>query len=611
MDASATSVHAIGLPQPLEPTSSQTAGYFAALATLQNDLGRFVANEHFAQRDAMRRLWATPLSERVEFGRCIAGLGVVDQPAPNLWRLECEANDSRFREGDVVRVSRGDPQFPFMDGVVHAITDTHVEVRKWRDLSDDGCAVGQKGLCIDESFVDLEDGYRAAIEDLGKTEIGRTLILPLLRGDLRPKVDATDFDDAMARATEDGMNDRQAEAVAQAIGSDVCWLIHGPPGTGKTRVLAWIVSDLLAKGQRVLVTSFTHRAIDNLLTAVAERVPDSRKLAKVAPFKGGSLPASVEQREKFSELSFSKDSGGYVVGATPFSLRSSRLAGVDFDTVVVDEASQVTVPLAVMAMLAARKYIFAGDHRQLPPVTVSLVAEEAVSMSIFGRLVGRGFDTLLNVTHRLNEQLCHWPSDTFYFSSLHAHPRAASRRLALTRCAPNWAEALSPETCVVWLAVPHRGCRSVAGEEATLIADLLVALHGGGVAWDDLGVVVPFRRQARYLRQRLASRQPDRIAPPALTVDTVERMQGQEREVVVVSFTTSDEDFALRLEDFLFLPQRLNVAATRPRSKLILVASPHLLRFAESRVDHPGAACFASLLASAHRIDITLPETTC
>jgi DNA replication ATP-dependent helicase Dna2 len=159
------------------------------------------------------------------------------------------------------------------------------------------------------------------------------------------------------------------------------------------------------------------------------------------------------------------------------------------------------------------------------------------------------------------------------------------------------------------MAVPHSGCRSHAPEEATLVAEMLQALHDGGLPWNEMGVVVPYRRQARHLRQGLARRQPDRVSPAALTIDTVERMQGQEREVVFISFTTSDEDFALRLMDFLFLRQRLNVSATRPRSKLIIVASPVLLKFAESRTDDDGAACFVSLLQEAHRIDVPLPES--
>lgn len=581
----------------------------STLTSWQNELGLFVAEEHALQRETMHRLWATPLEERVEEGRCIAGVRVAGQTAAGRWMLECDGNDSRFREGDLVRLSRGDPQLPFMEAAVAAISDARIEVQPWKTFGGQSCAVGESGVCIDETFIDLEDRYRAAIEDLGKTAVGREVILPLLQGGRQPLVDAVEYGESFDRAELDGLNDKQAEAVANAVASDVCWLIQGPPGTGKTHVLAWVIVDLLGRGERVFVTSFTHRAINNLLAAVAERLESPGCVAKIAPFNDPSLPAAVEQRGKFSELSFANDSSGagYVIGATPFALRSSRLAHRDFDTVVIDEASQVTVPLAVMAMLAGKRYVLAGDHRQLPPVTLSRSPAEARALSVFGRLAGRGYDTMLTTTHRLNDGLCRWPSDTFYQSRLRAHPRAAGRTLALAACAAEWREALSPSPSVVWLAVPHQGCRSVAPEEATLIADVLHALHAGGLAWKDMGVVIPFRRQARYLRKRLAERSPDRIAPAALVADTVERMQGQEREVVLVSFTVSDEDFALRLRDFVFLPQRLNVAATRPRTKLLLVASPVLLALAERRPDDEGMACFASLLREAHRVDIPLP----
>jgi DNA replication ATP-dependent helicase Dna2 len=587
---------------------SADLSYHGALVSLQNELGRFVIQEHAAQRESIHARWGRPVSERVEEGYCISELRVTDQPKPGVWVLECAYNDSRFREGDFVRLSQGDPQSPFMEGVVRTIGDTTVQIMQIGKSGEQRCSVGQIGICLDESFIDLEARYSAAIDDLGKTAVGRDLILPLLRGDLRPKVDAADASEAYEGALNDGMNDRQSEAVSNAIGSDVCWLIHGPPGTGKTRVLAWIVTDLLAKGQRVLVTSFTHRAINNLIAAVAGRIPDSRRLAKVAAFDDPMLPQSIEQRGYFRELSFAKDAGGYVIAATPFALRSARLAGKDFDTVIIDEASQVTVPLAVMAMLSARKFILAGDHQQLPPVTASLTPAESVKMSIFGRLVGRGFDTLLNTTHRLNDELCQWPSDTFYQSDLRAHPRAAGRRLLLSSCPEEWTDVLAPDRSVVWMALPHRGSRTDALEEVTLVSDIIRALHEAGLRWEEIGVVVPFRRQARLIRQRIGRRLPDRLAPAALTIDTVERMQGQEREVIVVSFTTSDEAFAHRLQDFLFQPQRLNVAATRPRSKLILVASPVLLKFAEGRAEeHAGAACFVTLLQSAHRIDVPLP----
>ncbi len=591
---------------------SDTSGDLShpALVALQNELDRYVVEEHAIQRETMRQRWASDLEDRLLEGRCISGLTVIEHPSAKRWVLACEGNDSRFREGDFVRISAGDPQFPLMEAALLAVGDTRIEIQEWRTYGDTAFPIGLSGLCIDESFIDLEDRYRAAIEDLGKTNIGRDLILPLLRGELKPTVDAAEWDGAAERATRDGLNDQQTDAVANAVASETCWLIQGPPGTGKTHVLAWVIQDLLQRGERIFVTSFTHRAINNLLAAVAERLETPGHVAKIAPYLDPSLPAGVEQRERFTELSFADDTSGagYVIGATPFALRSSRIGARDFDTIVIDEASQVTIPLAVMAMLAGRKYIFAGDHQQLPPVSLSRPANETRSLSIFGRLVGRGYDTLLTTTHRLNDELCRWPSDTFYKSRLRAHPRAGARTLMLARRPVEWPEVFSATPGVVWLAVPHRGCRSYAPEETTLVAELLGDFHEGGLAWNDIGVVVPFRRQARFLRKRLASRAPDRRSPQGLVIDTVERMQGQEREVVIVSFTTSDEDFAHRLREFLFQPQRLNVAATRPRTKLVLVASPALVAYARARSDDEGAACFLSLLENARRIDVPLPE---
>jgi DNA replication ATP-dependent helicase Dna2 len=588
---------------PHQAADAQSA---VSLASLQNGLSLFVANEHEAQRSSMRRLWALPTAERVEEGRCIENLRVASLNN-GIYRLTCDSNDSRFREGDIVRLSRGDPQFPLADCFITAIADQWVEV-SIRKACDGNLAIGEEGLCLDESFFDLERFYQDAIAELGKSAHGRDVVLPLLLGSTRTTVDAAEFDEAHEQGLRDGLNDRQAEAVANATACDPCWLIQGPPGTGKTRVLAWVVNNLLHKGERILVTSFTHRAINNLLSAIAASNPDSRRIGRVAPYRDPLLAAVVEQRECGSELSFVRDNGGYVIGATPFALRSSkRLGGYDFDTVVIDEASQVTLPLAVMAMLAGKRFILAGDHQQLPPVCVSLDVREAINMSIFGRLVNRGFDTALNITHRLNDQLCQWPSDTFYKCDLTSHPRAAARRLSVPSRAGPFAEAFNPDRSAVWFAIPHHGCRTHAPEEVSFIAELLHEFHAAGVDWKDIGVVVPYRRQARHLRRRLASRFPGRIAPPELVIDTVERMQGQERELIIVSFATSDAHFAEKMKHFLFMPQRLNVAATRPRTKLILVASPTLLEFAQQSPDDDNLGCFVSLLESVHRVDVPLP----
>ncbi|MFZ4681394.1 MAG: DEAD/DEAH box helicase [Terrimicrobiaceae bacterium] len=577
-----------------------------ALGALQNELLQFVHDEQSAQRNALRRLWARPLEERIEEGRTLAGLRVIEVRPGDTLVLACAGNDSRFREGDIVCISKGDPENAVAEAIFVAGHDDRVELRLWGSGKTGHFPLQSEGWQLDESAVDLEKRFLSALEDLGKTQIGRDCILPLLSGSRKPALDAEAFEQGLAGASKSGFDDLQAEAMASAVATDLCWLIHGPPGTGKTRVLAWIAADLVAKGERVFVTGFTHRSINNLLEAIAERLEDSRCIAKITPFLDPAF--SLPQFEGFSETPFAKSGSGYVVGGTPFALRSRRLGGVDFDTVIMDEASQITLPLAIMAMLAGKRYILAGDHQQLPPVTLTRPSREAVSLSIFGRLVGRGFDTMLTASRRLNESLCAWPSETFYCSRLVSHPHAARRKLTLSERSSEWSKVLDPEFSMVWLAIPHVGDRTVSAEEATVICALLTDLQACGVAWMNVGVVVPFRRQARMIRRHLGRKIQRAIGPAELVIDTVERMQGQEREVVFVSFTTSDGGFALKMAEFLFQPQRLNVAATRARTKLILLASPELLHLAKTSLGEELSSAFVSLLERAHRIDVSLPR---
>jgi len=114
--------------------------------------------------------------------------------------------------------------------------------------------------------------------------------------------------------------------------------------------------------------------------------------------------------------------------------------------------------------------------------------------------------------------------------------------------------------------------------EAEVVTDLVVALLQGGVPPQEIGVVSPYRAQGREIRNRLRRLVPDRDVRRAIVVDTVERMQGQEREVILVSLATSSSHFATGLADFFFQPQRLNVTITRPRTKLIIVGSSLVLR---------------------------------
>lgn len=183
------------------------------------------------------------------------------------------------------------------------------------------------------------------------------------------------------------------------------------------------------------------------------------------------------------------------------------------------------------------------------------------------------------MTYRLNDKLTEWPSENFYHGELVPAPHAAAHRLACqtSRQEPEWLhEVISSERPLIWVKHACEASRTVNSAEVSAAAEVLRALHRAGVKPEDIAVVTPYRKQARAMRRRLETLMPE-ASWRGCVIDTVERMQGQEREVILFSMCASDPAFIRMQAEFLFDPRRLNVAATRARSKLIILASDSLL----------------------------------
>ncbi len=542
-------------------------------------LRQFVQAEAETQYEGLSRQWARPIGERVANGWAIEGLNLVNENK-GIIRLACGTNDSRFREGDLL-VLHQEKDSPKSTNALHVELqydgETEIEVSLIKG-NPYFLAAEPRGWVADQDWFDASPFYLDALDTVADSMRGRTTILPLLGGSLIPKMDYARYERAAQSAYEAGLNESQVEAVAQSYAADLLHLIQGPPGTGKTWVLAHLARLLVQDGQRVLVTALTHRAIHNALNKFP-RIDDSLPVCKIGePRHAGDL--NVPNFDTFDQSHFGDLSGGYVVGATPFALHSKRLANVEFDVVLFDEASQITLPLAIMGMLAANKYIFIGDENQLPPVTVfaqETEIEQAAQISIFAFFSGRGDETMLNITYRLNSILADWPSRTFYKSELKPSTEAAGRRLQLSPNHSRWDFILDPQYPAVFLDLCHRNTTVRSRTEAETSVELILALLEHGIPPEEIGVVVPYRAQSRLIRSLLRRHIHDEATLGKLVVDTVERMQGQEREVVLVSFATASPAFAQRMAGFLFQPQRLNVAVTRPRTKLILIGSRYML----------------------------------
>ena len=536
-------------------------------------LRKFVQNEADAQYRALEKQWSHPLQERVAKGWAIEGLR-IEQMKKDIARLSCGTNDSRFREGDLVLLHRGDPHDPdalHCELQYDGETDLEVSLIRGNEYF---LTLQPDGWIMDQDWFDASPFYLDALNAVADSQLGRSTILPLLQGSLTPKIDYARYERAQEELKGSGLNDSQVESIAMSYATDLLHLIQGPPGTGKTLMLAHLAHLLVADGRRVFVTALTHRAIHNALNKIP-KVDSTIPVCKIG--EGRHIDdLDVPNFETFASSRFGEKSSGYVIGATPFALQSRRLSGVEFDVVLFDEASQITLPLAIMGMLAGSKYIFIGDENQLPPVT-TFSAETATQISIFNYLSGHGNETMLNVTYRLNDVLTNWPSRTFYRNELKASVEAAERRLILSPEATPWDFVLDPEIPAVFLDLCHQNTTVRSRKEADVVIDLINSLFMHEVSPEDIGVVVPYRAQSRLIRSLIRRNLLDGELASHLVVDTVERMQGQEREIIIVSFATTSAKFAAQMADFLFQPQRLNVAVTRPRTKLILVGSHHML----------------------------------
>jgi DNA replication ATP-dependent helicase Dna2 len=543
-------------------------------------LRQFVQREADAQYRALRLQWAQQLQERVARGWAIEGLR-VEQFKNNIARLVCATNASRFREGDLVVLHRGNP---YDEDAQHCElqydgeTDLDVSIIRGNEVF---FSAKPNGWIMDQDWFDSSPFYLATLDQVADSNLGRSTILLLLQGSLNPNIDFAKYERAKEELKDAGLNESQVESVALSYATDLLHLIQGPPGTGKTLMLAHLAQLLVQDGRRIFVTALTHRAIHNALNKIG-KVDASIPVCKIGEDRHAT-DLEVPNFGYFSE---------------------SRLSGVEFDVVLFDEASQITLPLAIMGMLAGSKYIFIGDENQLPPVTV-FSASEASQTSIFNYLAGRGHETMLNITYRLNDVLTSWPSRTFYRNELKPSAEAALRRLNLSPEATPWDHVLDPNIPAVFLDLCHQNTTVRSRTEADVILELTLSLLMRDVSPEEIGVVVPYRAQSRLIRSLIRRNLGDGEAINKIVVDTVERMQGQEREVIIVSFTTASAKFAAQMADFLFQPQRLNVAITRPRTKLNLVGSHHMLeadQFDETKKETLDK--LRDLISSCHQITV-------
>jgi uncharacterized protein len=362
--------------------------------------------------------------------------------------------------------------------------------------------------------------------------------------------------------------------------------IQGPPGTGKTWTGARLITELMRRGRRVGVTATSHKAIHNLLDEV-ERAAAEEGLRfgglkksssdNVESRYDGVSVSSTDKIEAFTGAS----ADTLLFAGTAWLFAHSALDGA-VDTLVIDEAGQVSLADALAMGTAASNTVLLGDPLQLAQVSQG-THPQGTGASVLEHLLGDEatvpphMGLFLERTRRMHPDVCRFISEIVYDDRLQGIPELARQATAFG-------------TGLRFKPIPHSGNAAASSEEAAAVAAEIAAMVDAAwtdrsgnertLAQTDFMVVAPYNAQVRRLREALRQ-----AGLPDVPVGTVDKFQGREAPVVFYSMATSSIEDVPRSLEFLFSRNRLNVAISRAMCLAIIVASPRLLESHARTID--------------------------
>lgn len=255
---------------------------------------------------------------------------------------------------------------------------------------------------------------------------------------------------------------------------------------------------------------------------------------------------------------------------------------MDWDVIIIDEAGQLSIPLAIAAMVKGSKYIFIGDHKQLPPIIAEDHPDEVFQKSIFEHLHQFNSGIMLDITYRMNKWINDFPSRQFYNGKLVPDKKNEGWLLDIPNKFNNYAEILDPAKPEVLFCHFHESNESRSEFEADFIAVLIEEYLKQGVKPDNMAILTPFRAQVRQIKKALMRMSNYTEFKDELFLDTVERIQGQERDIIIFSLATTDPIKAMQRASFFFNPNRFNVAITRAKKKRIVIGHKNLFHLSSN-----------------------------
>ena len=550
---------------------------------------RRIANEEIAKHRQM------PDEEKEAAGLMIRHASIDindDEVESDEYRFRFEINETKIRLGDYVRlICENTDKAVNKTAIVHEVSEDYIII----NIPD--VVLDEESLWSIEVFeVSLFDSYIKVLEEVTEGMPG-SFFLEQLAGKETP-TDESMFgvDDRAVKLMNElefELNEPQSDAIYYAIKQPSLRLIQGPPGTGKTFILSCIAQIMAKVGKETAIVAKTHQAVNNALNKVKSLWPELNVCKIGQELRSDGLDDRVLNFATYKEYLAWRNASGRrkfadVVGMT---LQAStvnmclRNSGFKPEILLVDEASQI--PLAEAAVIGASgagSIIFIGDDRQMPPIVLEELENDPLSISIFEYIAKKhpNVKDVLNVTYRMNDEICSFVSENFYEPygiELVSSESAASQRMAFD-CSEQADERIGeifgndapsivsmvandPKEDIYWMEENY--------DEGLFAAQIASVAMNYGISYKDIAIVTPFRKQVNIIRTALKYLQiPEEERP---LVDTVERLQGQDVRLIILSFAVTDQSYYNQVKSFLLNPNRLNVMISRAKEKVVILKS--------------------------------------
>ena len=577
--------------------------------------------------------WHIPLHEKLEAGNILTGLTIQEKQSSgpgkgyDLIELHIPAQDEdflpNFRTGDMVILYayKEEPdmrkQILMKGNILELQPDRMTLVLRNGQQNKDIIGGKEEVFAVEHDFSDTSanNGFRGLYAFLSAQADRKELLLGV-----RPPAQLEDvkLNGDYGRFNELILKEKQAKDY---------FLLVGPPGTGKTScALRFMVEEALSEPDTsILLLSYTNRAVDEICamltdSGIADRTPFIRignELSCDKRFVPYLLKYSLDDCPKLTDIQQKMARTRIFVGTTTaINNRLNLFTLKHFQLAIIDEASQILEP-DLIGILSARhqqhnaidKFVLVGDYKQLPAIAQQSAEEAAVTdlllrnigledcrNSLFERLYKSSPDTCRSILHkqgRMHPAIAEFPNQTFYYREQLESvplPHQLEETPYETGLTPqDTIDQLLLERRMVFIpaeAPDHLTCSDKTNpNEARIVATLLGHIYRLTESRFDpnrtVGVIVPYRNQIAMIRKEIA-----RLQLPALqdiSIDTVERYQGSQRDIIIYSFTIQNFSQLNFLtantfqEGNFLIDRKLNVALTRARKQLLLTGNPHIL----------------------------------